>query len=114
MIFPQLWAERADDGNLSIDDFEDNNVSSQEEFATGLAQSTDQLFEEPPTDVETWNSGDFQDFSLGGEETSVYPEGAAADSDGRLLDVRRQSARPRGVRPRPPSRIDHWGAFMSD
>ncbi|WP_323174745.1 hypothetical protein [Natrialba sp. PRR66] len=61
---------------MSIDDFDDDNVSSQEEFASGLAQSTDILFEEPPEDVEVWNSGDFQDFSPGDERTSVYPESA--------------------------------------
>lgn len=73
--FPLLWSEDEDNDNLSSDDFEDD-VTSPSEFATRLAKSTDVPFEEPPIDVETWNSGDFHGFSPGGEETSVHPEGA--------------------------------------
>ncbi|MGQ3722748.1 hypothetical protein [Natrialba aegyptia] len=72
--YPLLWSEDVDHGNHSSNGTEDT-VSSGLEFSTRLANSTDVPFDEPITDVETWNSGDLQDFAPGEANTSVYPDG---------------------------------------
>nr|WP_226042987.1 hypothetical protein [Natrinema sp. DC36] len=73
--FPLLWSEDIDKGDRSSEEFTDT-VSSDVEFSARLAESTDVPFEEPVEAVETWNSGDIQDFTPGNETTSVHPEGA--------------------------------------
>ncbi|MCU4744121.1 hypothetical protein [Natronoglomus mannanivorans] len=85
--FQILWSEDVDDGNLSVDDFEGANVSSDGEFATRLAKSTDVSFEQPPDAVETWNDGDFEGFSPGGDDESVHPNGASLEDDEYIKDA---------------------------
>ncbi|WP_276256476.1 hypothetical protein [Halomontanus rarus] len=85
--FQVLWSEDIDNGNLSIDDFEGTNVSSDGEFATRLAQSTDVSFEHPPDAVATWNDGDFDGFSPGGEDESVHPDGASLEDGEYIKDA---------------------------
>ncbi|WP_231587995.1 hypothetical protein [Halostagnicola sp. A56] len=69
--------------NLSSTDFTEN-ASSPAAFSQRLSKSTDYLFDEPIEDVERWNSGDFDDYAAGDEDTSVHPEVAALE-DGRFI-----------------------------
>ncbi|WP_337653102.1 hypothetical protein [Halomontanus rarus] len=85
--FQVLWSEDVDDGNLSVDDFEGTNVSSDGEFATRLAESTDVSFEQPPDAVATWNDGDFDGFSPGGDDESVHPDGASLEDGEYIKDA---------------------------
>nr|WP_317176006.1 hypothetical protein [Halovivax sp. KZCA124] len=85
--FQILWSEDVDDGNLSVDDFEGANVSSDGEFAARLAKSTDVSFEQPPDAVATWNDGDFEGFSPGGDDESVHPDGASLEDDEYIKDA---------------------------
>jgi len=77
--FQRLWSDDVDNGNLSVDDFDDANVSSRAEFAHRLARSTDVLFARPPQATSNWNSGDFGDYSPGGRRESVHPTGASLE-----------------------------------
>ncbi|AQL41637.1 hypothetical protein BV210_02415 [Halorientalis sp. IM1011] len=74
--FYRLWSEDVDDNDLSLESFDQNDVSSRGEFERGLANSTDIPSGSPPQAVEKWNDGDVQDYSPGGTDTSVYPENA--------------------------------------
>lgn len=78
-----LWSEDTDQENLSSADFTEN-ASSPAKFSQRLSRSTDYLFDEPIEDVERWNSGDFDDYAAGDEETSVHPEAAALEN-GRFI-----------------------------
>ncbi|GAB7010776.1 hypothetical protein [Halorubrum trueperi] len=75
--FQRLWSEDIDNNNLSVDDFDDANVSSRAEFAHRLARSTDIPFARPPQAADDWNSGDFGDYTPGGRSKSVHPAGAS-------------------------------------
>jgi len=77
--FQRLWSDDVDNGNLSVDDFDDANVSSRAEFAHRLARSTDVPFARPPQATSNWNSGDFGDYSPGGRRESVHPTGASLE-----------------------------------
>ncbi|QRV17420.1 hypothetical protein JMJ58_20905 (plasmid) [Haloterrigena salifodinae] len=84
--FPVLWSEDPDHGDRSSTEFE-SDESTITEFSARLADSTDVSFEEPPEAVETWNSGDIQDFSPGDEERSVHPEGARLENGRYIRDA---------------------------
>nr|WP_121744796.1 hypothetical protein [Natronorubrum halophilum] len=77
--FQLLWSEDTDQANLSSDDLTEN-ASSPAEFSQHLSRSTDYLFDDPIEDVERWNSGDFDDYAAGDEETSIHPEAAALEN----------------------------------
>ncbi|MCU4975440.1 hypothetical protein OB955_22370 [Halobacteria archaeon AArc-m2/3/4] len=44
-------------------------------------------FEQPPDAVETWNDGDFEGFSPGGDDESVHPNGASLEDDEYIKDA---------------------------
>jgi hypothetical protein len=85
--FQRLWSEDVDNGNLSVDDFDDANVLSRAEFARRLAQSTDIPFARPPQATEDWNSGDFGDYSPGGRSESVHPASASLKDGAYIKDA---------------------------
>jgi len=85
--FQRLWSEDVDNGNLSVDDFGDANVSSRAEFAHRLARSTDIPFARPPQAASAWNSGDFGDYTPGGRSESVHPASASLDDGVYIKDA---------------------------
>jgi len=85
--FQRLWSDDVDNGNLSVDDFDDANVSSRAEFAHRLARSTDVPFARPPQATSNWNSGDFGDYSPGGRRESVHPTGASLEDGVYIKDA---------------------------
>lgn len=85
--FQRLWSEDVDNGNLSVDDFDDANVSSRAEFAHRLARSTDVPFAHPPQAASDWNSGDFGDYNPGGRDSSVHPAGASLEDGVYIKDA---------------------------
>ncbi|WP_135830708.1 hypothetical protein [Halorussus halobius] len=85
--FQRLWSEDVDNGNLSVDDFDDTNVSSRAEFAHRLARSTDIPFARPPQAVSDWNSGDFGDYNPGGRGSSVHPASASLEDGVYIKDA---------------------------
>ena len=85
--FQVLWSEDVDDGNLSDDDFEGADVSSDDEFAARVAASTDVPFDHPPEAVQMWNDGDFGDFSPGGDDESVHPNGTSLEDGEYIKDA---------------------------
>jgi len=52
--FQRLWSDDVDNGNLSVDDFDDANVIIAPEFAHRLARSTDVPFARPPQATSNW------------------------------------------------------------
>jgi hypothetical protein len=85
--FQRLWSEDVDNGNLSVDDFGDTNVSSRAVFAHRLARSTDIPFARPPQAASAWNSGDFGDYTSGGRSESVHPASASLDDGVYIKDA---------------------------
>src|SRR6056297_1887564 len=82
--YPRLWSDDADNGSLSMDDFDEGTVPSRAEFVRRLARSTDIPFDRPPAVVEQWNDGDLADFEPGDDNHAVHPAGASLD-DGRFI-----------------------------
>jgi hypothetical protein len=85
--FQRLWSEDIDNGTLSVDDFDDANVSSRAEFAHRLARSTDIPFAQPPQAASDWNTGDFGDYTPGDRSESVHPTGATLEDGVYIKDA---------------------------
>ena len=85
--FQRLWSEDIDNGNLSVDDFDDANVSPRAEFAHRLARSTDIPFARPPQATGDWNSGDFGDYNPGDRSESIHPASASLEDGVYIKDA---------------------------